>query len=235
MLAADFYELGFRGEIGGLESSFGHILGNSFDANALSAELGNSYEILRGYFKPYSACRYAHAAIDALFGLEHFDDIEVNKIESVQVATYDIAAKLNKTYPKTPLAGRFSIPHVIAAALTLRSAGPEAFSEIALSDPNIQELGSRVEVVEDLQFTKMTPGKRPARVRVAFKDGSAYENTVFGSKGDPDQPMSELELKTKFENLMRPTLGKRKSKAVWDLLGRFEQVLNISDVTDLLK
>lgn len=235
MLAADFYELGIRGEIGGLESAFGLILGSSFDATALSEDLGSRYEIMRGYFKPYSACRYAHAAVDALFGLEGFSDIEVNRIESVQVETYDIAAKLNKPDPKTPLAGRFSIPHVIAATLTLRSAGPDAFSEDALSNPNIQKLGSKVEVIEDPEFTKMTPEKRPARIRVAFKDGTSLENTVFGSKGDPDQPMSELELKTKFENLMKPTLGKKETITVWDLLGSFEQLSNVSDVTNLLK
>lgn len=235
MLAADFYELGFRGEVGGLESAFGLILGSSFDATALSEDLGSRYEIMRGYFKPYSACRYAHAAVDALFGLEHFNDIEVSRIEAVQVTTYDIAAKLNKAYPKTPLAGRFSIPHVIAASLTLGSAGPEAFSEEALSDPNIQELGSRVEVIEDPKFTKMTPEKRPARIRVTYKDGDIFENTVFGSKGDPDQPMSELELKTKFENLMTPTVEKKNTELIWALLGRFEQLSDVSELADLLK
>ena len=187
MLAADLYTLGIRGERGGLETAFGKILGDSFEAAALTDGLGERYEIMRGYFKPYSACRYAHAAVDGVLGLQQAGEVDIEQIESVKVATYDIAASLSDPAPATPLAGRFSMPYVVAATLTLGSAGPEAFSPEALSDVRILKLAKQVEVVEDPEYTAMTPANRPARITVRFQDGTEREHAVMGSKGDPDR------------------------------------------------
>ena len=105
LLAADFYGLGFRGETGGLQTAFGQILGESFDTQALTAELGDRFEIMRGYFKPYSACRYTHAAVDAVLQLRAEGDVDVEALTAVDVDTYDIAAHLNDPASSNP-AGR---------------------------------------------------------------------------------------------------------------------------------
>ena len=86
---------------------------------------------------------------------------------------------------------------MIAATLVLGNAGPESFNLKALQDLKIQALAGIIEVVEDPEFTKVTPAQRPARVTINFEDGSKVDNTVLGSKGDPDQPMSEGELRDK--------------------------------------
>ncbi|MEN8196797.1 MAG: MmgE/PrpD family protein, partial [Pseudomonadota bacterium] len=164
LLATDFYELGFRGEKGGLQTAFGEILGQAFDPSALNDGLGQRYEIMRGYFKPYSGCRYTHAAIDAIFALQQEKAIQVESLASVDVATYDIAAHLTDPAPKTSLAGRFSTPYVVAATLVNRSAGPEIFDPRMLSDPLVLDLAGRTNVNEDPAYTAMTPGRRPARV-----------------------------------------------------------------------
>ena len=234
MLAADFYTLGFRGERGGLETAFGKILGDSFEPAALTDGLGERYEIMRGYFKPYSACRYAHAAVDAVLGLQQEGAVDIGQIESVEVATYDIAASLSDPAPETPLAGRFSMPYVVAATLTLGSAGPEAFSLEALSDDRILKLASRVSVVEDPEYTAMTPANRPARISVRFQDGSEREHAVMGSKGDPDQPMSEAELEAKFLRLTEPGLGVDQAATAWNHLGKINEAANLADISHAL-
>lgn len=234
LLAADLHPLGFRGEVGGLQTTFGSILGDSFDPTALTDGLGERYEIMRGYFKPYSACRYAHAAVDALLGITAENELNLDDIASIEVATYDIAATLKEKSPSTPLAGRFSIPHTIAATLTLGTAGPEAFTPDKLENSKIQSLAQVVEVIEDPEFTRMTPDKRPARIRINMKDGAVLENTVYGSKGDPDQPMSAAELNTKFRDIAAPTLGKDNTEQAWKLLGHVEQLSDISSLTNYL-
>ena len=234
MQAADLYELGFRGERGGLETAFGKILGESFSAKALTDGLGERYEIMRGYFKPYSACRYAHAAIDAVLGLQAGGEMDIEQIRQVQVATYDIAATLSDPAPQTALAGRFSMPYVVAATLTLGSAGPEAFSPAALTDRRILGLASKVSVEEDPAYTAMTPANRPARITVRFQDGSEREHAVMGSKGDPDQPMSDDELEAKFLRLVGPSLGADQAETAWNYLGKINEAASLAEIAIIL-
>jgi 2-methylcitrate dehydratase PrpD len=234
LMAADFYALGFRGESGGLDTAFGEILGESFDDTALTDGLGGRYEIMRGYFKPYSGCRYSHAAVDAVLGLMGEAHIAVEQVEHIAVQTYDIAANLNEAQPQTPLAGRFSIPYVVAATLTLGSAGPEAFTKEALGNAQIRHLSARVRVSEDAAFTAMTPAKRPARVVLEFKDGSRREKTVTGSKGDPDQPMTDDDLLAKFHQLANPVIGEQNAARAWETLGLFETLFDMNALTSLL-
>ncbi len=230
LLAAEFYGLGFRGERGGLQTAFGHILGDEFDPNMLVDGLGERYEIMRGYFKPHSACRYAHAAVDAVLELTSHKKLKPDEIRSVEVATYDIAATLKETHPTTPLAGRFSIPHTVAATLVLGHANPEAFTLDALNNPDIQALASKVILTENPDFTAMAPAKRPASVTIIFNSGEEKQHTVYSSKGDPDQPMSPDELETKFQQLTSSTLGNDLANQAWQFLGNIEQLSDLSDL-----
>ncbi len=234
LLAADMVELGFRGEEGGLQTTFGEILGQAFDPAALEDGLGQRYEMMRGYFKPYSGCRYTHAAIDAVLALIAAEAVDVESLASVEVATYDIAARLTDPKPKTALAGRFSTPYVVAATLVNNSAGPEIFTPEMLTGKQVLDLAARVNVSEDTAYTAMTPARRPARVTLHFKDGGLREKTVFGSKGDPDQPMSAGELEAKFHRLCDPTLGPRRAGQAWSELGRIDQWVDLDGLINYL-
>lgn len=234
LLAADFYNLGFRGERGGLQTAFGEILGYEFDPNILSDGLGERYEIMRGYFKPHSACRYAHAAVDAVLELTAAKQLKPDEIRSVEVATYDIAATLKEPHPATPLAGRFSIPHTVAATLILGHANPQAFTLDALNNPDIQALASKVTLTENPDFTAMAPAKRPASVVIKFKSGEEQQHTVYGSKGDPDQPMSPEELETKFYRLTKAIFEDDGAEQAWQFLAKIEQLSHLGDLGNTL-
>jgi 2-methylcitrate dehydratase PrpD len=234
LMAAELYALGFRGEKGGLQTAFGHILGDSFDSNALVDGLGERYEIMRGYFKPYSACRYAHASVDATLKLMDEGIENPESIESIAITTYDIAASLSDPRPQTPLAGRFSVPYTVAATLTLGSAGPEAFTSAALSNPRILGLAAKTTITADPEFTAMTPAQRPARVVLTFADGTQREAMVTGSKGDPDQPMSSDELEAKFHRLADPAIGASSASAVWQKVGILESLDDLHEILQYL-
>ena len=232
--AVELYELGFRGEKGALETVFGEILGSYFNAAALVDGLGERFEIMRGYFKPYSSCRYTHAAVDAVLVLNAREDINLSEIEAVEVATYDIAAHLSDPLPQTPLAGRFSMPYVVAASLVTGGAGPEIFAPSVMQNEFVRALSARVTGFEEPRFTAMTPSQRPARVAIHFGDGRRLEQPVLGSKGDPDQPMTRSELEKKFWQLVENVLGPSRTKNAWIELGQLANQPSLHDIAALL-
>jgi 2-methylcitrate dehydratase PrpD len=234
LLATDLYTIGFRGEAGGLSTTFGQILGQQFDPRALVDGLGERYEILRGYFKPYSSCRYTHAAVDAALEILAEGDVDLDEIKAIEVDTYDIAAHLADPLPKTPLAGRFSLPYVTAATLMTGGAGPEIFTPEMLTNPGLLTLSQKVHVRENPDYTALTPAKRPAQVRVYFTDRSAREKTVMGSKGDPDQPMTDSELETKFHMLVDPVIGQGRAEKAWETIGHFEELSKMDELFTFL-
>jgi 2-methylcitrate dehydratase PrpD len=123
---------------------------------------------------------------------------------------------------------------VAAATLFNRSAGPEIFKQDMLENETILNLSQRINVTEDKSFTDMTPGRRPARVVIHFKDGTQVENTVYGSKGDPDQPMSPAELKDKFHQLSDPVLGRDRAESAWGIMGELEEHETLNELMTLL-
>ncbi len=220
LLAGDLYRLGFRGEVNGIQTAFGEILGDSFALDVLVDELGQRYEMMRGYFKPYAACRYAHAAIDALLAIR--DRVRVEAITHITVETYDIAAKLINPNPSTPLAARFSIPYIVAATLCDGNANEASFTAEAIRREPVLKLAGVVDVVESNRYTAMLPEKRAAGVRLQVGSETIASESI-GSKGDPDQPMSEQALRDKFWSLTRQ-LTENCRQPLWDVLGDVEKL-----------
>ncbi len=215
LLAVDLYRAGFRGEVGGVETAFGAILGEQFDRDALTDGLDERFEMLRGYFKPYSACRYSHAAIDAVLALD--TEVDPAAVREVTVETYNFAAKLNDPRPATPLAARFSIPYIVAATLVDGGASETSFTADAIRREAVLRLAERVRVVEADRYTAMLPGKRAARVVVDL-GGKTAEAEAIGSKGDPDQPLSPEALHEKYLSLTK-TLTETHRNTLWQQLG----------------
>ena len=65
LVAWEMVASGFVGEADGVGSVYGGIIAGDFNADEMTAELGERWEIARNYFKRHAACRYTHAALDA--------------------------------------------------------------------------------------------------------------------------------------------------------------------------
>jgi 2-methylcitrate dehydratase PrpD len=155
--------------------------------------------------------------------------LERGRIKRIDVHTYAMAARLNAMHPTTPLGGRFSIPHVVAALLTLGHADPAAFGDAALRDPRLAQLRALVQVHEDPALSAMLPARRPARVRITLDDGQVVTHEVTRTKGDPDLPMTPAELRDKFIRLAAPTLGVARAAVLHAELGRLADLQRLPD------
>jgi 2-methylcitrate dehydratase PrpD len=195
----------------------------------LSENLGAHYSILDIYFKPYTACRHTHGAIQAALELACENRISYQDIAGIRVFTYGIAAlavgkrvKLNDSFVNA----QFSIPHVVSAALLDGQVGPKQLTENRLGDPSLIQLAGGVTVHSDDQLNAMYPDKTATRVEIALKNGRSFVKQIDIPRGDPRNPMTEKDIIDKVKTYS----GNRDQKKINEVIST---VLNLENITDI--
>lgn len=169
-------------------------------------EEGAPLAITQIYMKTYAACRHTHPAIEAALKLRPklMGAIEAGDIAQIDVAAYKLAvAGHEHTDIQGVSSAKMSIPFSVALALVKGSAGMEDYNEEAVQDDAILALTQCVNVREDAELSALVPQKRASILTVKLVDGTVYSDRVDYPKGEPENPLTDEELKRKFEDLLR--------------------------------
>lgn len=170
-----------------------------FDKAAILAGLGGPFAIERVYFKPYSCCRWAHAAIDGLLDIMGRERLSATEIESVEVRTFSRALRLsNATAPATLPAAQYSIPFTLGVAAHHGREALLPLAESSLRDPVAIAFAGRVTLAVDPELDAGFPLGVGAHIRVATAAG-VFEQRVLKPLGDPENPMTRDMLFAKFD------------------------------------
>jgi 2-methylcitrate dehydratase PrpD len=213
MMAWELTCAGFTGERDGVGSVYGGVAAEEWRPEEMTRDLGSRWEIARNYFKRHAACRYTHAALDALAAISReAGRLDPDSIASIDVATYVWAAQLDHPAPQNMLAAKFSLPFALATAILNGGATLDAFRDAARADPRVRELARRVSVREDPALTAMLPGLRPARVTIALRDGRSLRAEALTNKGDTEDPYEASEVVAKFHEVASPALGAARAR-----------------------
>ncbi len=238
LLAVDLVLSGFTGEEDGLKTIYGDVISTSFDPEAITADLGERWEVTRNYFKLHACCRYNHSALDALEIISASlpgGRIPHDQVAEVDVETYSLAAQLNGQCPRSMLAAKFSIPFAAATYLVRGKTTVECFRQEAVNDEVTLALASKVKVSEDPELTAMMPSRRPSRVTVKLTDGRALTADTFVNRGDAEDPYGPEVLKAKYFELAEPVWGKAPTQAIWDDVAVLEKVDDVRTLTARIK
>ncbi len=172
-----------------------------FDPDKIMAEQGSSWAIENVYFKPYSSCRWSHAAIDCLTAILKENALRPDSISKITVETFERALRLNNyPDPDSLEAAQYSIPFCMGVVAVKGPSGLLPLSTASLNDADIVSFANRVTLEIDKDMTAMFPGKTPAKVIVETSAGRV-EKTAIDPRGDIANPMTQEELETKFRNL----------------------------------
>ena len=211
-------ELGVRIGIGataGMTASTGVLAGHfaaqtsgALDATRLD-EARERHWVLDGYIKLDPVCAHLITAVEASRALRARIPSDA-RVAAVRVRTYAAAAALDDPAPATVLAGKFSIPYVVASTLTGRD--PQAISSPGLDDAAVRELAGRVEVVADAAMSAAHPAERRAQVEASLADGTCLVERVDLPLGDAARPAGPDALAAKFLGLTVPVLGAQRAE-----------------------
>lgn len=224
--AADLAAEGFNGPL----DIFDHP--EYFDSSKMTADLGKTWAIEEVYFKPYSCCRWSHAAIDALLGIMRDNGLNSKSIRRIKVETFERALRLNNyPDPDTIEAAQYSIPFCLGVAAAKGPNDLLPLETASLHDRCSVDLAKRVELYINADMNKLFPAQAPARVFVETSAGT-FAKTVINPKGDPANPFTQEELETKFRRLSEAKISKdtqqKMEKAVSELdRGEFQHLSDL--------
>ena len=179
------------------------------DAAPYWNDLGSRWRIREQYFKAYPVCRWAQPAIEAALTLQSATNFSADDIAEIAIETFAEAAALGAgcAIPNATDEAQYSLPHPVAAALVFGQVGAEEIELPRLADPRIRSLLAAMKVIEDAEFSRRFPAERWARVRITLKDGRILASEPAIARGNPENPLTDNELRGKYRSLAEPVLG----------------------------
>lgn len=191
--------------------------------------LGWEWEILGNSFKPFASCRATHPSTQAARALA--GRVAGKKIEKVHAKVHPNAlVTAGKLDPRTPLEGKFSVPFCIALGLRGYRVVASDFNDAALRDSAVTEI---VPVVQ----LEAVHGQPPysAHLDVVLEGGERLHADTDIVIGHPDNPMSWEDLCAKFEGLVEPVLGAKKTAELYKVARNFERPGSLHIIMSLLE
>jgi 2-methylcitrate dehydratase PrpD len=233
--SAELAKLGVTGPPTALEGRFGFFeayLGGRFDDAPLRDGLGERWEMLSIFTKPYPANHFTHTAIDAALALRA-DGLEPGDVEEITLGVAGPTVRTigepieAKRIPETGYQAQFSGPYAVAAALIGGGGlglGLDDFTDALAREPERRALAARVSVVADPECDAIYPLQFPAVLRLRTKDGRELERKELVNRGGPGRPLSAGELATKFRDNARRSLDEDSVTRIEDAASRFEEL-----------
>jgi 2-methylcitrate dehydratase PrpD len=204
LLAAQLATLGFTGAHQILEGPLGffNAMCPDGDPARLLQRDPADWLIHETSFKPWPACRHAHATIDCALALRG-QIVDMSTVRSIEVATYRDAVQVcDRLTPLTPVQAKFSLQHASAVVLARGRPTLADFDLPSADTPELVELRSRVRLVEDPDLTAAYPNRFGARMKIELSDGRRIEHFHADALGDPERPLSRSEIEDKASMLL---------------------------------
>lgn len=190
-------------------------------------EPGEPLAIQETLYKRHACCRFGHTALDILLDLRHMHRLAADDVAEIRIGLIRDGMFLGhpaelKRNPRSMVEAQFSMQYAAAVALaTGRTSLPE-FGDDAIRDPAVRGLIERVEVEHVPALDAGYPKAFPARVELTARDGRHWKEERWQTAGDPAQPLSEAELRSKFETLAGLAVPSHRVRAIAEAVSGVE-------------
>jgi 2-methylcitrate dehydratase PrpD len=244
VIAASLAEKNYIGSGTVLDGPNGLIRALSFkdqyDYGRITETLGKKWEMTDTSIKVHACCRFSGPAADCALDL-YQQGVRAKDVKNIHAKVGDFTIKMlcdpieRKLRPVTHVDAQFSLPWAIAVAICKNSTGIDEFRSEALGDPEVLALAEKVTWELDPAAEAMYPKAYPATLIATLNDGRTLESHVDFPKGDPENPATMDEIKTKFHSLTEKYFDQEKREKIIDMVDRLEEVENIAQLADLVR
>jgi len=225
----------FEGRLG-LFAAYGDQ--SKIDVEALSADLGTRWESTRVSIKPYSCCHLGHAFIDCARALRK-QGVKPTNVETVECVVPELAVAMVceplefRRKPLSPYAAKFSLPFMVAAALTDEMIGHGTFTPQNILRQELIDLARRVSYRVALPDETTFPKYFPGWLRGRTTDGTTFEERQNVNRGAPENPLSQGEIEAKFRDNLRNAFSQSRTDMLVHMFANFERA-SLSELLSLM-
>jgi 2-methylcitrate dehydratase PrpD len=228
-----------RQGVSGPTQIFEDVWGGFFNAfaretqqpEALLADIGVVWKLMRCSIKPHAACRSTHAAIDATLELLQGRAADLDKLTGVHVS---LSAFVNQMCGgrdlNTLASAQMSLPYAIATALVNGQAGIGAYLDAQRHDPRIAAAMRRITLEIDPAMSDLD---EPV-ITLAMSDTEPRSRRVDIPLGDPRNPVSDAALVAKFRALAGMTIPEASVDALETALLDLDTLADVRTLTQWL-
>jgi 2-methylcitrate dehydratase PrpD len=200
-----------------------------YDLDKMTADWGKVWQCTQVSIKKYTCCYISHRLLDSLLDIIRENKVSFEDIESVEAEVSRFHTNwMRFDEPNNGDEARFSLKHVIGAAILKREVWVESFTDEAVADPQYREARSRVKVILHSEWPS-TRDAVQAIVTVKLKDGR-----VFSSKADELREITRDELISNYKRLTKPALSRGQRDRSLELMLNIERIDSISELMDIV-
>jgi len=202
------------------------------DFRRIDQGLGTHWESRNSSFKPFPAAHVIHPYIDAVLRLRRDHHITPDQIEQVDcpvtqfIVTIVCEPTSEKFAPASDSHGRVSLPYTLAEALYCGQLGKTAYSEANRRNPEILALARKVRYYVDPDYPG--PGRFKGAAKITLNDGRVLEHIEEYNRGSAENPMSDAELRAKFDENASGFLHAEQRQHLSDQIQHLESLADAS-------
>ena len=238
VFAALLAQNGFTANAGAFEDKQGFFEvfngPGTYDAAKIFANWADPLEVVDPGLglKQFPCCGSTHMAITMMLQLVEKHGLTPPNVRRIQVYSHpQRLPHTNRPTVTSALEAKFSVQYCVARALMHGKVLIEHFEGDAWADKEAQRL---LKLVDAAPHPTMTDKPWCAEVIVETVDGKTLsERTEYlMGRGKPN-PMSETEMRVKFEDCVTRILPADQTARLFDMLGDFEKIGDMRDLTAL--
>ena len=245
VICAELASRDFRGPSESLLSPEGWLqafaYNDEFDVNFVVGRLGEKWELLENSIKVHACCHFAGPIVDATLETVLREDVKPEQVEEVTIAMakYPLTRSLiepleRKVNPTSVVDAQFSAPFAAAVSIVKRRAFVEEYSETGIRDPEVLAMARKVRWEIDPEAERLWPKYHPCQVTIKLKGGRAVTSRVACAKGDPENPVTESDLRMKYMELATPVLGEAAARLSYSLISDVVKAPNLAQIASSL-
>jgi 2-methylcitrate dehydratase PrpD len=214
---------------------------SKYDLNKVVANLGTKFISMDTSIKTAACCRFCQPVVDCSLDLVMKYNLKPAEVKRIMVKADKFAITLltnprdRVLRPQTVVDAQFSIPYAVAVSIARRKALLNEFSSTAIKDPEILELASKVEWAVEPAYEEKYPLYYPSSVTVWTTDGRELTSYIEYPKGDPENPVTDEELRDKFYELASYAIASRERiDNIYNTIFSLQNYKNVNKLAELL-